>query len=145
MDLQINKYKVGERPTVTLPNPEFLRILGESGIREMVSKHYDLLRESKLKEMFSRDDAGFERSKQYSADFMIQILGGHEYYNEHRGKPMLVNRHQPFSITPLDRIVWLNCYKQVLLTINAPDYLKESFWNYLNIFSNWMVSVDSGV
>ena len=143
MNLDINAYNVGDRPVVVRPNVEFYNIIGEKGVREMVSKHYNLLRESELKYMFPIDDAALDEAKRNSADFFIQILGGHEYYNLRRGKPMLVNRHNPFTITPEGRIIWLQCFRQVLTEMEAPEYLKESFWNYLNVFSSWMMNTES--
>jgi len=144
MDLQINSYQFGERPAVTRPDLDFYKVLGEKGIRNMVSKHYDLLRESDIKKLFPKDDAVFELSKQNSADFMIQICGGPDYFNQHRGKPMMIDRHSQFSITPEGRVVWLNFYKKVLLELNIPENLVLSFWNYINVFSNWMVNTPSG-
>jgi hemoglobin len=144
MDLQINSYQFGERPAVTRPDLDFYKVLGEKGIRNMVSKHYDLLRESDIKKLFPKDDAVFELSKQNSADFMIQICGGPDYFNQRRGKPMMIDRHSQFSITPEGRVVWLNCYKKVLLELNIPENLVLSFWNYINVFSNWMVNTSSG-
>jgi len=140
MNLQINAYQLGERPEVTKPDKDFLKVMGETGIRKMVSRHYDLLRASSIKHLFATDDAEFEQSKINSSDFMIQICGGPDYFNQHKGKPMLMDRHAPFSITPEGRIVWLNCYKQALLELDIPEHLVVSFWNYLNTFSNWMVN-----
>jgi hemoglobin len=144
MNLQINTYQYGERPEVSKPDPEFYKQLGDDGIRKMVSRHYNLLRESPIKHLFASDDAEFELSKQNSADFMIQICGGPDYFNQHRGKPMMGDRHTPFSITPEGRIVWLNCYKQALLELDIPEYLVLSFWNYINAFSNWVVNTPTG-
>ena len=144
MELQINNYKFGERPEVSKPDPEFYKQLGENGIRNMVSKHYDLLRLSPIKHLFAKDDAEFELSKQHSADFMIQICGGPDYHRQHRGKPMMADRHAPFSITPEGRIIWLNCYKQVLLELQVPENLVLSFWNYINAFSSWVVNTPTG-
>jgi hemoglobin len=140
MELHINSYQLGERPDVTKPIHEFYKELGEDGIRKMVSQHYDLLRASKITHLFSRNDDEFEMSKQHSADFMIQICGGTDYYNQRRGKPMLINRHAPFQITPEARIIWLTCYKQVLLELEISDESLISFWDYLNVFSAWMVN-----
>jgi hemoglobin len=140
MDLKINTYSFGERPQVTKPDPDLLNVLGEPGIREMVSKHYDLLHKSEIKHLFPESAAGLENSKRNSADFMIQILGGPQYFNNNRGRPMLANRHSHFSITVEGRVVWLNCYKQVLTELDVPEHLIVSFWNYLNVFSTWMVN-----
>jgi hemoglobin len=142
MDLEITNYQFGQKPTVNRPDPEFLNAMGEQGIREMVSRFYDLLRQSSIKQLFKEDDTEFEQSKQHSSDFMIQILGGPEYYNQHRGKPKLTKRHAPFSITVEGRIVWLSCFREVLLTLDTPEYLTTSFWNYLNFFSTWMVNTN---
>lgn len=139
-NLEITNYKFGERPAVTRPTTDVYKILGEEGIRKMVSRHYDLLRESSIKHLFPKQVDIFEIAKKNSADFMIQICGGPEYYNQNRGKPMLANRHAAFSITTEDRIEWLNCYKKALLEQNAPENIVTSFWNYLNVFSSWMVN-----
>jgi len=141
MDLEITSYKFGERPSVILPNIKFLEFLGEDGVRTMVSRHYDLLRQSPIKKLFPSEDVELEKAKLRSSDFMIQILGGRDYYAENQGKPMLVNRHKLFTITYAGRTVWLNCYKQALLETNAPEHLIQSFWDYINVFSMWIVNV----
>ena len=106
----------------------------------MVSDHYDLLSQSEINNLFPRIDEALEKAKQRSADFFIQICGGHPYFNENRGKPLLVKRHAPFQITPEARKVWLKCYQQVLSDLNIQEEIIQSFWNYLNIFSFWMVN-----
>jgi hemoglobin len=140
MEFEITAYLAGQRPEVTKPDPTFFKEMKEEGIRKMVSRHYDLLRESTLKQMFSEDDSIFEAQKKNSADFMIQICGGPDYYNQNRGKPLLINRHAAFSITVEGRIIWLNCYKQALMEQDITNEVKYSFWNYLNVFSSWMVN-----
>ena len=140
MEFTINQYEFGQRPVVALPSPEFLEILKEEGIRNMVSDHYDLLSQSEIKHLFPRIEEQLEKAKQRSTDFFIQICGGHPYFNENRGKPMLAARHAPFKITPEARIVWLKCYYQVLKKLDVPDEILQSFWNYINVFSFWMVN-----
>ena len=95
---------------------------------------------STINHLFPEDAEIFEIAKKNSADFMVQICGGTDYYNQNRGKPMLANRHAGSEITPDARIVWLNCYKEVLYGLKIPENLVKSFWNYLNVFSNWMVN-----
>lgn len=139
MELIIHEYPVGARPEVTKPNPAILEHLGEEGLRQMVSRHYDLLRESPIRKMFPEDDAGFEQAKKNQADFMIQICGGPDYFNQHRGQPMLVRRHN-FSITPNGRRVWLEAYRTALQETSLPEDLTLSFWNYIEVFSAWLVN-----
>lgn len=140
MNYTINQYEFGQRPPVTLPSPELLKLLKEDGIRKLVSDHYDLLSQSEISHLFPRIEEQLDKAKQRSSDFFIQICGGHPYFNENRGKPMLAARHAPFKITQEARMVWLNCYQQVLAQLEIPEPVVQSFWNYLNEFSFWMVN-----
>ena len=142
MNFIISQFDFGDRPPVTIPSPEFLRLLTEEGMRKLVSDHYDLLSRSKVSHLFPRIDEALDKAKQRSADFFIQICGGHPYYNKSRGKPMLAKRHSPFAITEEARIVWLQCYIDVLSKLELSEDLISSFWNYLNTFSFWMVNTN---
>lgn len=141
MKLEISPYNQADLPPVQLPDTEFLRLLGEKGIRQLISDHYDLVRKSSINNLFPKDNDEFEKAKLNSSDFIIQILGGHPYFNENRGKPMLVQRHSPFKITPEARIVWLQCYREVLVKLNLPEELIRNYWNYLDALSMRMVNV----
>jgi len=125
---------------VQLPDKEMLNILGEQGIRKLTNDHYNLLRKSKINYLFPIDDKEFEQAKLNSSDFFIQIMGGHPYFNENRGKPMLAQRHLKFKINPSARIIWLECYREVLVNIELDEKVMESFWNYLNVLSMRMVN-----
>lgn len=143
MELKITPYQFGERPQPTIPTPDFLKEVGEEGIRSMVSRHYDLLRESAIKDLFPPQPEELEMAKRRSADFMVQICGGPDYFNQNRGRPMLSARHQPFAITPEGRVTWLECYREAILELSASETVIQSFWNYINVFSNWMVNTPS--
>jgi hemoglobin len=140
MDFLITKYVPGQRPEVPLPSHEMFRILKEEGIRKLVSDHYNLLAKSEIKELFPQDAAGLERAKKNTSDFFIQICGGPMYFNKNRGRPMMYKRHLPHKITPLAREVWLGCYRQAIQKQNLPEEVALSFWNYLDVFSKWMVN-----
>ncbi|RBQ27050.1 globin [Arcobacter sp. CECT 9188] len=140
MNYNITNAPFGVRPPVSKPSPKFLEVLGEENLRKLVSAHYDILRKSEIQDMFPQDDKEFEKAKQHSADFFIQICGGPDYFNQNRGNPMMVARHQPFKITPKARLVWLDSYKTVLENLELEDELKQSFWNYLDVFSIWMIN-----
>lgn len=140
MELKITSLKFGDKPQPSKPSPNFLTELGEEGVRRMVSRHYDLLVESSITDLFPKTPEALQAAKEHSADFMIQICGGSDYFNQHRGRPMMSARHAPFSITPEARVVWLGCYRQALLETGISDEMILSFWNYIDIFSNWMVN-----
>lgn len=140
MEFIISKYFPGVRPGVTLPGHDLFLLLKEEGMRKMVSDHYDLLAESAIKDLFPKNPIALEKAKEHSADFFIQICGGPKHFNQNRGIPQLNKRHLPFKITNVRREVWLNCYKKVLANLDLPDEVKLSFWNYLDVFSKWMVN-----
>lgn len=140
MQFNISQGLVGTRPPVVKPDPKVLQFLGEDGMRNLISSHYDLLRQSNIKGLFPPTDEGFEMAKKHSADFFIQICGGPDYFNQSRGAPMMAGRHAAFKITPEARLIWLESYIKVLEPLDMPDDLKLSFWNYLDIFSIWMMN-----
>jgi hemoglobin len=142
MEFKINKYKLGDRPDVTLPDTQFYNLLQEEGMRKMVNDHYDLLVKSSVQGLFPTTKIELDLAKQHSADFFIQICGGPRRYEENRGKPLLIKRHAPFAIPPSARLVWLNCYIEVLSKLELPEDVLRSFWNYLNVFSSWMVNTE---
>lgn len=140
MNFNISEAPFGIRPPVTKPHPDFLAAISEQGLRDLISKHYDLLRKSEINNLFPQDDKLFELAKVHSADFFIQICGGPDYFNQNRGAPMMVARHNPFKITPSARKVWLECYIELLKDFELEEELKQSFWNYLDVFSIWMIN-----
>lgn len=140
MQPEIQQYPFGARPDVTRPNPEFLTFMGENGIRKLVNRHYDLMHESSIAHLFPTDKEEFEAAKKRSADFFIQICGGPDYFNQNRGKPALIRRHAPFAIDAAGRQVWLECYHQALLEFDIPKHLFNSFWEYIQVFSAWMIN-----
>lgn len=140
MELKIEKLPLGERPATNGPDNEIYKYLGEEGVRKLVSDHYDLLADSEINNLFPPKGMALELAKKRSSDFFIQKLGGPEYFNQNRGRPMLANRHLPFKITPSARVVWLDIYRKLLVNLDVPDHLIEAYWKYLHDFSNWMVN-----
>ncbi len=143
MNLEISQAQFGVRPPVTKPIPEFLLEVGEKGLRELISKHYDLIKQSDIYHLFPQDDAEFEQAKINSADFFIQICGGPKYFNTNRGAPQMVGRHAPFRIDAKARQTWLELYKPLLEELKEQGVTETSlysFWGYLDIFSIWMIN-----
>lgn len=146
LNLTITPGQLGTKPPVTKPNPGFLQELGEEGFRKLIADHYDLLKISDISHLFPvNDPEEFAAAKKHAADFMIQICGGPAYFNQSRGAPMMGQRHAPFRIDEAARKRWLECYAMLLPAL-APTVSNEniqSFWNYLNDFSQWMVNTAS--
>jgi len=138
---EIIEVPMGTRVDVIRPIPEFYASVGEEGIRILTDAHYELLKVSDAKHLFPIDnDEEFAKAKKFAGDFFIQYLGGPRYFEQSRGAPQMVGRHNPFAITPAARKTWLLTYQEALKVLDAPDNEKESFWDYLNTFSTWMVN-----
>ncbi|DAB30384.1 MAG TPA: globin [Sulfurimonas sp. UBA12504] len=143
MNLTITKTPFGVRPPVTKPIPEFFIEVGETGIRELIRKHYDLIAQSSIAHIFPINAEDFEKAKQHSSDFFIQICGGRAYFNENRGAPQMIGRHAPFRIDATAREIWLELYKPLLEELQKEGITESSlcsFWDYLDIFSLWMIN-----
>ena len=146
MNLEITYAQFGVRPPVTKPIPEFLVEMTEEGIRTLISKHYDKIKESSISNIFPQDAEEFAQAKVNSADFFIQICGGPKYFNTNRGAPQMIGRHAPFRITAQARQTWLELYKPLLEELKSEGITEKSllsFWGYLNIFSIWMINTAS--
>ena len=147
MNLTITEGALGIRPPVTKPHPGFLFEVGEERMRKLVNDHYELIRTSDISFLFPiLDEDDFSAAKKHAADFLIQICGGPAYFNESRGEPRMVGRHAPFRIDASARHRWLEFYAQLLPALEAEgintEYIK-SFWDYLDIFSIWMINTPS--
>jgi hemoglobin len=143
LNLEISQAQFGVRPPVSKPIPEFLLEIGEEGLRELISKHYDKIKESKIFNIFPHDAKDFEQAKVNSADFFIQICGGPKHFNTNRGAPQMVGRHAPFRIDASARQTWLELYKPLIEELKEQGITEKSlysFWGYLNIFSIWMIN-----
>ncbi|OIP54938.1 MAG: globin [Helicobacteraceae bacterium CG2_30_36_10] len=143
MNLNITQAPFGVRPPVTKPIPQFLAEVKEEGIRELIFVHYELIKESNIAHLFPKDEAAFELAKKHAGDFFIQICGGRAYFNENRGAPRMVGRHAPFRIDEQARNTWLELYVPILEELKEEGISEESiqsFWNYLDIFSLWMIN-----
>jgi hemoglobin len=68
-------------------------------------------------------------------------MGGPDYYKQNRGEPMMRKRHILFKIDMEARVVWLECYQVALSELSdVSEPLKQSYWNYLDQFSLWMMN-----
>ena len=144
LDFSILPYTEGVNPPVTKPNPAFLQDIGEQGMRDLLDRFYMGLYESPIKDIFPDSKEEMKIAGQHSADFFIQICGGPSYFNQNRGAPQMRGRHAPFRITPNARLHWLVTYEEALQPIIKGKLSSEeniqSFWGYLNIFSQWMIN-----
>lgn len=147
MKLTITDGTIGVRPPVAKPHPGFFYEVGEERFKKLVYDHYDAIETSDIAFLFPiNDEEDFAEAKKHAFDFLIEISGGPDYFTRSRGAHQMVGRHAPFRIDEAGRITWLSLYIPLLeaLVVEGitPEYI-ESFWNYLDIFSMWLVNTES--
>jgi len=142
LNFSILPYREGYNPPVSKPDPAFLTEIGEEGMRALLDRFYMGLFESPISHLFPKDREEMKQAGQTSADFFIQICGGIPYFNQNRGAPQMGRRHAPFAITPDARLHWLVTFEEALQPIKgkARDKNLQSFWDYINVFSIWMIN-----
>lgn len=144
LDFSILPYTEGVNPPVTKPNPAFLNDITEQGMRDLLDRFYMGLHESAIKDIFPETKEEMQIAARHSADFFIQISAGPAYFNQNRGAPQMRGRHAPFRITPNARLHWLVTFEEALQPIIEKKLSSEaniqSFWNYINVFSQWMIN-----
>jgi len=89
------------------------------------------------------DDEEFDEAKKHAQDFLIQISGGPNYFEQNRGESRMVGRHAPFRIDEAARQTWLRLYSCLLPQLVEEGISEEyvqSFWDYLDIHSIWMIN-----
>lgn len=147
MKLEITDGKIDIRPPVAKPHPGFFYEVGEERLRKLVFDHYESIKTSDIAFLFPIfDDEDFAQAQKHAADFLIEISGGSDYFTQTRGEHQMVGRHAPFRIDEKARKVWLELYIPLLNALESEgvssEYI-ESFWNYLDLFSMWVVNTKS--
>ena len=147
MKLTITDGQIGVRPPVTKPHPGFLHEVGEERFHQLVYEHYDLIEKSEIAFLFPvLDEDDFAEAKRHAFTFLLEIAGGEALFTKERGDHQMVGRHAPFRIDEEGRKIWLQLYANLLEPLVdegiSEEYI-QSFWNYLDIFSMWLVNTES--
>jgi hemoglobin len=147
MKLTITDGEVGVRPPVTKPHPGFLHEVGEERFKKLIYAHYDLIENSDIAFLFPvHDEEDFAEAKKHAFDFLIEVSGGPDYFTQNRGEHQMVGRHAPFRIDEAGRRTWLSLMASLLEELPKEGISEEyiqSFWDYLNLFSMWLVNTKS--
>lgn len=64
--------------------------------------------------------------------FLEQYWGGPSTYNERRGHPRLRMRHQPYTVNPHNRDVWLKHMKAAVESLELPPLQEATLWDYFD-------------
>jgi hemoglobin len=100
---------------VTEDTTPFLRLGGETGVRALVDRFYDLMDletgYAALRALHPQDLSG-SRDKLHW--FLCGWLGGPDLYQQRFGHPRLRARHLPYPIGIAERDQWMACMVQAM-------------------------------
>lgn len=112
---------------------------GETGVRTLVDRFYDLMDSSpEAKDIRALHAASLSQSREKLFMFLSGWSGGPALYIEKYGHPQLRRRHMPFVIGERERDQWLWCMKQA---IDGGDFLpavKEHLKSRLSEVADFM-------
>lgn len=124
------------QPAASTP---FTRLGGESGVRALVDRFYDLM---DLEPGFAvlralhPADLGASRDKLHW--FLCGWLGGPAHYESRFGHPRLRARHLPYSIGMAERDQWMSCMMQAMAELEVEPALAERLTESLFGTADWM-------
>jgi hemoglobin len=88
---------------------------GETGLRALVDRFYDLMDTSpEASQIRAFHGKSLKQSREKLFMFLSGWSGGPQLYVEKFGHPRLRMRHMPFSIGPVERDQWLWCMGKAL-------------------------------
>ena len=107
-------------------NPHYQSIGGETAIRALVERFYELMdtlpEAQGVRAMHARD---LRVSKEKLFMFLSGWLGGPQLYMEKYGHPRLRQRHMPFAIGESERDQWMLCMKQAMEDVQLDPTLRQ--------------------
>jgi hemoglobin len=123
----------------TQPASPFDLIGGESGVRALVERFYDLMElepgYAVLRGVHGPDLAS-ARDKLFW--FLCGWLGGPQHFVERFGHPRLRARHMPFKIGIQERDQWLACMVQAMGDVELDAGLREQLQKSFFQTADWM-------
>lgn len=127
-------------PPVPFPSNKIFKAIGEMKIREMVWHHHNLLKKTKVGQLFPTNEEAFKMAIDKSADLFVEALGGDAIFTKQHGGFHLRMRHFKIPIDENDREIWIAMYKKTLKEIDFPKEHLEEFWNWIEPLSIRMIN-----
>jgi hemoglobin len=121
--------------------PLYDLIGGETGLRALVNRFYDIMDSSpEARDIRAFHAKSLNQSREKLFMFLSGWSGGPALYVEKYGHPRLRQRHMPFSIGGAERDQWLWCMNKALdesdMLPAAKEHLKSRFAEVADFMRN---------
>jgi hemoglobin len=112
---------------------------GESGVRGLVDRFYDLMElEAAYADLRQLHPTPLTGSRDKLFLFLSGWLGGPNLYIERFGHPMLRARHLPYAIGVRERDQWMSCMTQAMQEQGLPEALQQRLGQAFEGTADWM-------
>lgn len=117
----------------------FELIGGETKIRELVDRFYDLMElELEFAGIRAMHPTPLDGSRDKLYWFLCGWTGGPNYYIERFGHPRLRARHLPYAIASSERDQWLRCMAWAMQDVGIGEELQERLMHSFYQTADWM-------
>ena len=129
---------------MTIPSDShYLTLGGETGIRQLVDRFYDLMDTApEAVHVRALHAASLKQSREKLVLYLMGWTGGPPVYVERFGHPRLRMRHMPFAIGARERDEWLWCMERALTEHDMPTELRGHLWQRLRELADFMRNQD---
>jgi hemoglobin len=125
--------------TTTDATSPFDRLGGESAVRALVDRFYDLMDlEPQYRGIRALHPTTLDGSRDKLFWFLCGWLGGPNHYIERYGHPMLRARHLPYAIGKAERDQWMACMTQALHERGVEPELATGLQQAFQGTADWM-------
>ncbi|HEX7648121.1 MAG TPA: group II truncated hemoglobin [Noviherbaspirillum sp.] len=117
----------------------YQRIGGETKLRELVDRFYDLMDlEAEFAGIRALHPTTLEGSRDKLFWFLSGWMGGPDLFVERFGHPRLRARHLPYAIASSERDQWLRCMAWAMQDVGVPQTLQERLLESFYQTADWM-------
>ena len=112
---------------------------GESGVRALVDRFYDLMElEPEFARLRAVHGSTLDDARQKLFWFLCGWMGGPQHYTDRFGHPRLRARHLPFAIGSVERDQWLACMGRALRETGVDPVLAARLEASFAQTADWM-------
>jgi hemoglobin len=122
-------------PPTTIPAPSVLADVGEAGLRDLVRRHHELLRQSSIGDLFPADPKHFAFVVEKISTFIIETIGGSPQLAQTHGPNWFRARHLALTIDETARNVWLGALLASFEDVGFPEQARLEYWNWVEALS----------
>jgi hemoglobin len=123
----------------TATTTPFDRLGGETGVRRLVDRFYDLMDlEPAYKELRDAHGSTLQDARDKLSWFLCGWLGGPDHYVERFGHPRLRARHLPYAIGIAERDQWMACMMPAMADEGVDESLAQRLAEAFFGTADWM-------